>query len=751
VILTIPFAAILVVLRPYLWPLDNAPTSYFSDIHHQHGPSLKLLAHGLRHDGELPRWNPQDFAGTPTVGDPQAGVYNPVYWLLLLRPTLNSIGLMVFAYALFGALGFILYARALGFSPAGAAAGAVAFVLGGKLLLHLVLPGHSVKAPFFLVPLILWAMQRAADRPGPRRVATAAALTALLVASLHPQVLFYTTWLLVAVGVTTAHHASQRSRAFAALAAAGLLTLALTAVHVLPFLGLATEFSRAHPELYDVARWDRENPGASAHWHELVTGTSASWEGHYYFGGVTLWFSIAGLFAWSRGDPRRRLAWLYGLWALVLLLYGLGSEGGIQPLLARLPGFGHFRLPARALVVLGLPVAMLTCLGVEALTRAPARRQWLTAGGACLIVLALLLATAAEGWHFSVFALAIGGATILGASRRGERATPEDLTASPPARTAVGPLAFTGAVTLVVALAIDTGGMITPWVQTAPEEQSDRLAPGVTLPSDMSSVLRIAETSRDTVSPGIPELARRRYRLETLAGYNSLVPWRFLLYACYASGYSPLDFNIGDAVPIHRHRPKLFDLLGVTHFLHQDEAGGKNRWRWEQSTTALPRAYLVPGPIVVPEGQGDEAIWLEGRALVRLDRIDPRRQVLLHGAEAATALDAIGASRGIALEPFRSVAVSAHTANRVTLEVTTERPGILVMNEPFFRGWQAWDRGVPLRILRANVLFRALALPPGNHQILLEFSPASWRVGWWISVAGLAATIGLSVPMRRSK
>ena len=51
----LPFVAIVLLLAPYLWPLDHGPTSAFSDIHHYHAPMVELLASGLRQDGELPR------------------------------------------------------------------------------------------------------------------------------------------------------------------------------------------------------------------------------------------------------------------------------------------------------------------------------------------------------------------------------------------------------------------------------------------------------------------------------------------------------------------------------------------------------------------------------------------------------------------------------------------------------------------------------------------------------------------------
>jgi hypothetical protein len=340
----IPFVAILLLLAPYLWPFDHAPTSGFSDIHHYHAPMVQLLAAGLRRDGELPRWNVEDFAGMPIVGDPQAGLYNPVYWLLSLWPTVHAFGLLIIGYTLAGAAGFLAYARSLGLSPAAATAGALAFTLGGKLLLQLVLPGHTVFAPFFLVPLILYALHRMADAPAPGRVAAAAALLGALTVSLHPQVLFYSGLLLATVGAVIARHAARPARALVTLALAAALGVALAAVHWLPVLAFAGEFSRGQPDLFDAVQWDGDT-GLGGRWlSDVISGRGAApgaeldWESHYYLGGVTLPLAAVGVLAWPRADPHRRLVWLHGPLALVLLLFGLGTTGGIQPLLAGLPG-----------------------------------------------------------------------------------------------------------------------------------------------------------------------------------------------------------------------------------------------------------------------------------------------------------------------------------------------------------------------------------------------------------------------------
>jgi hypothetical protein len=724
---SLPFVAVLLLLAPYLWPLDRAPTSAFSDIHHYHAPMMELLATGLRRDGELPRWNMQDFAGMPTLGDPQAQMYNPLHWLLFVRPSLHAFGPLIVAYALAGAAGFVLFARALGLSVASAAAGAVAFTLGGALLLHLVLPGHTVFAPFFLVPLLLTRLHRLAHAPRPAGIAGGAALVGLLAVSLHPQLLLYGGCMIAAVSAATVRRAPHPRHALAAVAAAAVLGLALAAVHLLPIGVFASEFSRGRPALFDATE-AAEDASRDAGWFANVVsgrgatpGTDMNWETHYYLGAVALALVLTGLFAWPRGHERRRLVWLYGTIAAALLLFGLGRAGDIAPWLGRLPGFAYFRIPARAFVLLGLPIALLIALGVEALARAPVRRCRVTAGAGCALALALLAATRTDGVHVLALASGIaGGACMIGAGDR---------------------RAGAGALLVVAALALDTGAIVAPYVETAAETTIGRLARGVVLPDEIGDAIRIAELERGAVAPGIPELAVRRHGVETLAGFNPLIPWRFVLYASYAAGFDPFRYHFDVAVPLlAREEPVLFDLLGVTHVLHPP-SGTARGWRWKRSAGALPRAYLVPGPLVVPEGEGDALIPREVDALERLATLDPHTHVLLHGPVAEAALAVSGVGPGAALEAYRPVPLAARTANRLALDVHLERPGILVLNEPFFPGWRASDGAHPVPILRANVLFRALVLGPGEHHITLEFAPPAWRAGWWISLGAAAVTL----------
>jgi hypothetical protein len=493
----LPFLALLVLLNSYVWPLDHAPTSRKNDIHTYHAPNIQFLAAGLRENGELPRWNPQDFAGTPLVADPQAGVYNPVHWLLALRPSLNSFGWLILGSAALGALGFLYLARAIGCALPAAAGGAIAFVLGGKALFHLVELGHTVMAPFFLLPWVLLGCLRCVEEPKAPRIVATAGVLAVVVVGMHPQILVYAAVLLAASCVFVLWRRPDPFRGLATLGLVAIWSAALAAVHLLPVIGLLGEFARSIPALHVSAY-----SGAVAGWLEVATGAARSPEERYYFGGVTLFLAFVPFLAWGPGTCHRATAWFQGGVALALLAYGTGTFGELL-----VEQGGVFRHPARVLIVLGLPSAILVALGMEALVRSSARRRRSAVALAGLVAFAWLIAARAVPLQLALLLLAIGGALVLTETRRAGAT-------------------FAGTLMVLGALGFDTGSFLAPSVRTAPAASIGRLPTGLVLPPDLEKDSRIAEPRRELVIRGIPELEKRRLGLESLTGYNPLIPWR---------------------------------------------------------------------------------------------------------------------------------------------------------------------------------------------------------------------------------
>jgi O-antigen/teichoic acid export membrane protein len=98
--------------------------------------------------------------------------------------------------------------------------------------------------------------------------------------------------------------------------------------------------------------------------------------------------------------------------------------------------------------------------------------------------------------------------------------------------------------------------------------------------------------------------------------------------------------------------------------------------------------------------------------------------------------------------------VAEYGNNRVAIHAATDGdlPGVLVLADVYFPGWTATVDGVQAPVLRADGLFRAVELPPGEHTVVFSYRPLSVRVGGLLSAISLAVLValgGLAVATRR--
>jgi hypothetical protein len=148
---------------------------------------------------------------------------------------------------------------------------------------------------------------------------------------------------------------------------------------------------------------------------------------------------------------------------------------------------------------------------------------------------------------------------------------------------------------------------------------------------------------------------------------------------------------------------------------------------------ALPRAYRVER--VEPEPAPIEA------ALARLVArdFDLRERALLDAIPESLVSRADGA--GDAGEPGDAGGAQLvdYQAERVRVRTWGTRPGLLVLTDAHYPGWEASVDGEPAPVLRANALFRGVTVPAGEHEVLLRYRPASFRVGIAVFLAAAAA------------
>jgi len=85
-----------------------------------------------------------------------------------------------------------------------------------------------------------------------------------------------------------------------------------------------------------------------------------------------------------------------------------------------------------------------------------------------------------------------------------------------------------------------------------------------------------------------------------------------------------------------------------------------------------------------------------------------------------------------------SVSMTSYKPNELNYKVHSENGGLVVFSEIWYPGWKASIDGNPVEIGRADYVLRAINVPSGDHDIMMEFRPTSLKITDTISFIALA-------------
>lgn len=730
---TISPAALLGEVAPWRGrvPLEPAPNPALTDIAQVFHPWLLWAGAQLRAGG-LPLWNPHAYTGVPFFGNGQSALLFPLTVVAVILP--GAIAVTVIAGMKLSGIGLATYwfLRTLAIAPLPALIGGWTFMLSATVIGWL---PWTFASTFMFLPALLAATERLRATPGRRPLVLLAIIVALDVCAGYPQGTVHgfavaTAWAVCRV--------RGGPRAFLGWWAGGMaLGLGLAAVQLVPFL----EYARESLVLAYRAQWTLP---LYTPWRSAVTflmpyyyGTGVQSWGPWQFNIITGWVGIVPLAvlplavvaAWRRPGGRIVL----GLAIVTLALHyhapGLGA-------LSEVPGLS-LGTNLRLMPLVAFALAVLTSFGVEALATADRPSRWLEHGVlgwfALVAALALLAVTidhvtpAARGLRMSLaaqYALSLVALTL--AAVVVARALAGALTAERAAMT----LAALQLISLLP-LAIDYQPRVergafypsTPALEHLRRVTSDGAR--VLMPGYLGLLYGLFEAQGyDGVTP------RRLAEIAGPVGIGRVAQWGLLENTLALNGSEPLS---GERVLVS----PVLDLLGVRYVLQSPgtppprsglvvdyDAADARIFR---NDAALPRAFVVPRARCVNDQ--------EARRLIAASAVDFRREVLLADCAGSPAVAAAPAASA-------SASIVAHAGPAVTIHAATDRPSYLVVTDTWFPGWTVRIDGAPARLWRANHAFRAVALPPGEHQVQMRYEPVSLRIG--LALSGASLLVGMT-------
>ena len=95
--------------------------------------------------------------------------------------------------------------------------------------------------------------------------------------------------------------------------------------------------------------------------------------------------------------------------------------------------------------------------------------------------------------------------------------------------------------------------------------------------------------------------------------------------------------------------------------------------------------------------------------------------------------------------PSETVKVTYPNPQRAVLEAKLESPGLVILSDVYYPGWELTIDGKPAPIYQVNALMRGAAVGSGSHRLVFTFVPLSFRVGCLVSIFGLAALLFLAL------
>jgi uncharacterized membrane protein YfhO len=81
------------------------------------------------------------------------------------------------------------------------------------------------------------------------------------------------------------------------------------------------------------------------------------------------------------------------------------------------------------------------------------------------------------------------------------------------------------------------------------------------------------------------------------------------------------------------------------------------------------------------------------------------------------------------------------------LEARLQRRGLVVLNQALWPGWRARVDGAERAPCRVDALMQGVRVDAGEHEVIFEYAPASFR--WGAALSGLGLLLGVGALARR--
>jgi hypothetical protein len=756
-----------------LWPAAFAGEAYFRrDVHLMWYAQADAYARAWQ-EGSWPLWNPSASFGQPMLADANNQVlYPPTPLLTILRPW-TYYSLYAFLHLWLAGAGASVLGRRLGLAWWAAWSAGALWMASGPLLSLIDTWNQMAGAAW--MPWAIAAGLATLAGGGLRAALAWAAFTTLQVLAGSPEMVLLAT---MGVAVLAAAHARRRhltpervrgATGWTALAA--VFTLGLGACQWVPALDAARRAGRTALPYEARTHWSvhplnmaqvvlpvpLHRLALTAPARQQLFGAPDPFLPSIYCGAV-----CAALVAMALARPTRRNLGLAAVGLLAGLL-AMGRHAGVyDALVAAAPPLQAFRYPAKALLLAALAWCLLCGSALDSVNDARHRRRLAIAAG----VLALCTAAVGAAFAFdvgSVLERFLAPTAVVATHTVGVRIGASALLAAAACALAVRGPARWGQALVIVALC-DLALAHHDLNPTAPVALFARRPPALETALDPERGRLLAwdylepGASRRDLGREIPYLLARApsgwdlRAAQALALRDALFPPTAAPWGAEGSydrdvpGLEPMplaSLKAAFRAASADERLRLLRVGAVSRVaaLHAGAGDGlQPLGRYDGYFVDPVLVFAVPHPQPRVYVVGTARVEADDRrALTTLLAPDfqPEREVLLASGPGGSADGFAGSSH-----------VRERRADLLRIETETSAPGWAVSVDAWDPGWRVSVDGRPAALHRANLAFRAVALPAGRHHVEFAYHPFLIPPALWTSGLSLLAFAACALAAR---
>ncbi len=207
------------------------------------------------------------------------------------------------------------------------------------------------------------------------------------------------------------------------------------------------------------------------------------------------------------------------------------------------------------------------------------------------------------------------------------------------------------------------------------------------------------------------------YHAAKLQRYQDMIDWHIVPEM--NAVYQEIQSSEGDVERMNPDRFKVINILNTRYFIFPATQG---------QTIPVENPYAYGNAWYVSEIRYVDHATEE---IEGLNDIDPAETALVNNRFRGELSD-IGHQDSLA-----SVTLTTYEPDHLVYKTSSAEKGLIVFSEIYYPGWEATIDGIPVPIVRADYILRAMEVPAGEHTLEMRFSPKSLKITETIAYVAL--------------